>query len=82
MLKVIAAIAAILAFGAMVLTADGVDHIITPTSLSECVLADALIVEVVDNRNQTIKFTEINHTIISFFLIAKVLVFWELRELL
>ena len=48
MLAVIAAITTILALGAMVLTAMWADHIVTPTNLHKCLLANVLVIEVLD----------------------------------
>lgn len=48
MLAMVATIATILALGAMVLSAMRTYDIVTPTNLYKCLLADFLIVEVID----------------------------------
>ena len=66
MLAVVAAITSVSTSHTVVLTAMGANDVITPTNLRKRLLADLLIIEVVDDRDNRFELCEIYHNFSRF----------------
>lgn len=84
-LALVATETTISALGAVMLTADGADNIVTPTCFGKGVDTGLLVAEVTDDRNKALKLSEIYvihdlYTMFSYYYSAKVLESPEIQE--
>lgn len=66
MLAVVAAITSVSTSHTVVLATMGANHIITPTNLRKCLLANLLVVEVVNDCDNRFELCEIYHNFSRF----------------